>query len=199
MVLLCGFAHFYQDGAPSLELCCYDLHYHLRERVAISWRFVGFCLFAIGCFLFPWRRRRSISIWRWFSSAVVVRSWWRCADCVHFVVIVRVALSSDFVSLVLRWRVLRINALESFRDLVRWCSVSRLGGVFCRVRSARIDVVRLPFFGCFVLLPSRCLRVMAFVGSISLLLLLFLAFSGIGYGLRLFSAIGVSYRSCMVS
>ena len=72
----------------------------------------------------------------------------------------------------LRWRVLHIAALGAFRDLVRRCTVFRIGGFVGRVRSARIGVVRLALRSCFVLLPMHFYLAMAFVGSISLIRLL---------------------------
>ena len=74
----------------------------------------------------------------------------------------------------IRWRVLHIAVLYVFRDLVRRCAAFRFGGVVGRVRSARIDVVRLSFCSCFALLSIHFYHVVAFVESILVLLLLVL-------------------------
>ena len=60
-----------------------------------------------------------------------------------------------------------------FRDFVRLCTVFRFGVVAGRVRSVRIDVVRLVFCSCSVRLSIHFYHVAAFVGSILVLLLLF--------------------------
>ena len=68
--------------------------------------------------------------------------------------------------------------LGVFRDFAPHCTVFRFGGVVVRVRSMRIDVVRLVFCSFSVTLSMHFPHAMAFVGNI--LVLLFQASRGLG-------------------
>ena len=76
------------------------MHSHLRDRVIMYWFFIEFCVSSVCCFSLSLRRRRPVvTVWRGFTSVVLIFPWWRCGACIHSIFVDRLVFSCYFVSI----------------------------------------------------------------------------------------------------